>query len=219
MHIKEYLPVLFQLLGLEVLLYLIGKQPVQPTYGSRIHFKCIAFTGYPFGKQIITLQVQRVAHKVERDILPQRVHFQFQMESGGIYACHRLRKRQSKIIIYIDCRRGIHIYSQEFRRLGLFHLTFFQLLLFLLTLFLFLFLRFLLLFLLLVVCQLRQHIQSIGTGHQLFQAIRIQIGDTHFQGILLIEQGILYPIMNRIVPAGRLFYNKRIFLIKVQSFQ
>ena len=178
MYIKIDLSIFLQLLHLEFFLYLVGEQPVQAMRSGRIHLKYIALPRLPFRKYIITFQVYGITDKIERYILPQTIHFLLQTDGCRIYACQRFGKGKSNIIIHIHCGRSIHIYRQEFRIRFLLFLILLFLSLF--PFFLFLLLCLPLLLLQLFISQFGKQLQSIRTGNQLLQTIRIKIRQTHF---------------------------------------
>ena len=126
-----------------------------------VHFKGVAFTRFPVGIQIILFQIQRIAHNVERDILPQRIHLLPYVQSSIIKARYRLCKTQCDIVVHIHGRRRIHIHRQKSSRLRFF-LTLLPF--FLLFLFGLLFLL-LLLFLQLLPTYLRHDSQRIRPGN------------------------------------------------------
>ena len=136
------------------------------------------------------------------------------MQGSIIKAGYRFRKAQCDIVVYIHCRRRIHIHCKERSRFRLFFTLFPSFLLLLLGFFLlfqFLFLQFL-------PAYLRYNSQSICPGNQLIQSICIQITQAHPQCILLIKQRIFYPIVNRVVPPGCLLNDKSILFIEIQPF-
>ena len=188
-------------------------------YGGRVYLEAIGLAGRPFGENIVAHQVQRVACEVERHVVPQRIHFLFQVESGGVDAHYGFGERQGQVVVDINARRGIHVYRQELHGFFLFRFALFLFLLPLLAFLLLLLFRLLALLLLLFVGQLGKHVQRVGARHQLFQAVGIEVGDAHPQCVLPVEQRILYPIVDGVVPSRGLLYDKRIFLLKVQSFQ
>ena len=135
------------------------------------------------------------------------------MQGSIIKAGYRFRKAQCDIVVYIHCRRRIHIHCKERSRFRFFFTLFPSFLLLLLGFFLlfqFLFLQFL-------PAYLRYYSQSICPGNQLIQSICIKISQTHGQRILLEEQRIFHPIMDRIVTLI-LFDDKSILFIEIQPF-
>ena len=132
--------------------------------------------------------------------------------------CQRFSERKGNIIINIHRTRRIHIDRQEHRRLYILLAFFFSFLFGLFKLFLFLLTLFLQLFLGLG-SKLRHEFQRVCTGNQLIEGIRIKVGKAHLQGIHLIDQGIPYPVLQRIDASGRFLHDKSIGFIEIQSLQ
>ena len=219
--------VFFNGLHLELVLYLVRKQAVQAVYGHGVYGELVALAGRPVGVDVVELQVQGVAVEVVGDVLPQGVDLQLQVDGGGVDACQRFLEGEGDVVVHVHGRRGVDFYREELGgqdRLGGFNLValgvallfllglfaeFFQLLLVRLGLLLHQFL----------VADLRLQAHGVDALHQLAQCVRLHIGQLRTQRVLLVEQGVFYPIVYGVVASRGLLDDEGVALVEVQSAQ